>query len=120
MRPTLWNDPTQARSAVEPLLPDSLAGGDAEGEGERAASALGFREVFLEGEGLDAAVSRRLGKGQEGGGLPDDEHQPCWCCCCMAPASNRQQQQLPLASLKYFLEPWMRCQPRWRICCYPG
>jgi hypothetical protein len=43
---------------VEPLLPDSLAGGEAEGEGQRAGAALGFREVFLEGEGLDAAVSR--------------------------------------------------------------
>lgn len=50
VRPTLWTDPSQPRSAVEPLLPDSLAGGDEEGEGQAAAAALGFREVALDME----------------------------------------------------------------------
>ncbi|KAL4444150.1 hypothetical protein ABPG75_011887 [Micractinium tetrahymenae] len=54
VRPTLWTEPSPARAAVEPLLPECLAGGDTDGEGERAGSALGFREVYLAGDG-DAA-----------------------------------------------------------------
>lgn len=53
VRPTLWEEPSPTRTAVEPLLPDSLAGGEIEGEGPRAGSALGFREVFLEGDGYE-------------------------------------------------------------------
>ncbi|EFN56807.1 hypothetical protein CHLNCDRAFT_144334 [Chlorella variabilis] len=62
VRPTLWTDPSQPRSAVEPLLPDSLAGGDEEGEGQAAAAALGFREVALDMEEDSAdrlALARR-------------------------------------------------------------
>ncbi len=47
VRPTLWTEPSQARSALEPLLPECLAGSDADGDGEHAGAALGFREVYL-------------------------------------------------------------------------
>ncbi|KAL4421866.1 hypothetical protein ABPG77_003668 [Micractinium sp. CCAP 211/92] len=54
VRPTLWTEPSQARSALEPLLPECLAGSDADGDGEHAGAALGFREVYLAEDG-DAA-----------------------------------------------------------------
>jgi len=63
MRPTLWTTPTQARAAVEPLLPECLAGGDDEGQGERSASALGFREVYFSGEdGVRSGAFARGGR----------------------------------------------------------
>lgn len=68
VRPTLWTEPSPARAAVEPLLPDSLAGGDAEGQGARAGSALGFREVYL-----DAGEAGVSGRAACGSGV-------CGCC----------------------------------------
>lgn len=59
MRPTLWTEPSAPRAAVEPLLPDSLEGGDREGEGPRAGSALGYREVYLADEGDEQVRGRR-------------------------------------------------------------
>ncbi|KAI3427058.1 hypothetical protein D9Q98_006998 [Chlorella vulgaris] len=57
VRPTLWTDPSPARSAIEPLLPQCLAGGDDSGEGAEAAAALGFREVALD---LSEDIADRL------------------------------------------------------------
>jgi hypothetical protein len=59
VRPTLWTDPSPARSAIEPLLPQCLAGGDDSGEGAEAAAALGFREVALDLSEVGACLPKR-------------------------------------------------------------
>lgn len=52
VRPTLWTEPSPARAVVEPLLPECLAGGDTDDEGEGAGSSLGFREIQLADDGV--------------------------------------------------------------------